>query len=283
MKCSFRLVLAAVAAAAGLTASTASAQLSYTGGTISNDFDGLPTNATNPSQVISGRGPHEFSVVNGVTPNSMTGWQLANPTGSSTSTEFRSQNGSLAGSTGRGVISFGVNGSNERALGLLSTSNQINTFGLVLVNNSSNTYSGFSVSFTGEQWRRGEPGVNNTMSFAYGLASSIGGSLNVVPSLGFTNPNTQASPTEVALNGNDPANQVLRAGTITGISWAPGQTLALRWSVNDASGQDNGMGIDDLSFRAVPEPSSLAMAALGSMGVSGSLLRRRRRLAGIDC
>jgi hypothetical protein len=41
------------------------------------------------------------------------------------------------------------------ALGALSTSNQIGKFGLVLVNNSTDTYDSFSLSYTGEQWRRG--------------------------------------------------------------------------------------------------------------------------------
>lgn len=266
-----RLAVAAFLAVGALSAQAA--PLPYIGGTITQNFDGLPTNVTNPTQTIAGRGPHEFSLVNAAT--GMDGWQLANPSGSSTSTEFKSHNGSLAGSSGRGVISYGSNGSTERALGALATSNQINTFGLVLVNNSNTTYSGFDLSYTGEQWRRGDVTTPNTLAFAYGEAASIGGTLTSFPALGFSSPVT-GGPTEVALDGNLPANQVAVAGTVTGLDWAPGETLVLRWSINDLSGQDDGLGIDNLSFVAhpVPEPSTIALGAAALVGLA--LAARRR-------
>ncbi len=92
----------------------------YTGGTYSQNFDGLPTNVTNPSQVVTGIGPFYFSGNSDSTKDitavsAMDGWQYSNPGGSSTSTEFKSQDGSLGSSSGRGVISFGQNGSTNRA------------------------------------------------------------------------------------------------------------------------------------------------------------------------
>lgn len=269
---SVQLSLLAVLAGGAVVAQAA--PLSYTGGAISQDFNGLPTNLTNASQIISGRGPHEFSVVNNAA--GMSGWQLANPTGSSTSTEFRSQNGSLAGSSGRGVVSFGINDSTERALGALPTSNQISTFGLVLINDSNTTYSGFDLSYVGEQWRRGDVTTPERLNFGYGEAANIGGSLTNVPALGYSSPNTQATPTEVALDGNLPGNQVNVAGSITGLDWAPGETLVLRWSIVEQSGQDDGLGIDNFSFTAipVPEPSTWALGLLALVG----LVAARRRV-----
>ncbi|MBX7168973.1 MAG: PEP-CTERM sorting domain-containing protein [Pirellulales bacterium] len=254
--------------------------LSYTGGTVSQDFNGLPTNVTNPVQTITGRGPHEFSAVTGA--SGLDGWQFANPSGTSSSTEFRSHDGSQAGNTGRGSISFGTNGSTDRALGALATSNQIPVFGLVLVNNSLVTYDSVSLAYTGEQWRRGNVASPNKLFFAYavGGASISSGTFTGVAALDVTAPNAQAAPTEVALNGNLATNQVSLSATLTNLNWAPGQQLVLRWTAQDQSGQDDGIGIDNLSFAAhpVPEPASMALAMSGAVALVGLALRRRLRV-----
>lgn len=258
---------------------TSAAPLSYTGGVYTQDFNGLPTNATNPSQVVSGKGPHEFGVVTAA--SGMDGWQIANPGGSGGNTEFRSHNGSLAGNAGRGVISFGVDGSNERALGALSTSNQINSFGLVLRNDTGLTLDSFTLSYTGEQWRRGNVSSPNTLFFSYSVGgTSIGaGTFTGISSLDFAAPNTQAAPTEVALDGNASANQTsLSGGVSSGLNWAPGDTLVLRWLAQDLSGQDDGLGVDNLTFSAaaIPEASTLCLAGLSAAALSVGLLRRRK-------
>jgi large repetitive protein len=272
--------IAAIVAAAGFYGQQVlAAPLGYTGGTISENFDTLPTNVTNPTQAgLSKAAFYLNPAINTLT--GLTGWQ-GNNTGSSATTEFKSQDGSLASSAGRGIISFGTNGSTERALGALPTSNQINRFGLVLVNNSASTYTSFNLAYTGEQWRRGDGGVNNTMTFAYDLAANIDAPLTSVGALSFSNPNTQNVSTNVALDGNLAANQVAVAGSITGLNWAPGQTLVLRWALNDASGQDNGLAIDNLQFTAqVPEPSTLAMGTIALVGIASYGFRRHRRARG---
>jgi hypothetical protein len=271
-----RLKFAVFAAlVAALATAARAAPLGYTGGTLTEDFDTLPTNVTNPSQ--TGLPKTAFDINPAITNlTGLTGWQANNKLGSSSSSEFRAHDGSLSGSGGRGILSYGTNGSTERALGALPTSNQINHFGLVLVNNSTDTYGSFDLSYVGEQWRRGEPGVTNTMTFAYGYASDM---LVDVPALSFSNPNNQAAPTEVALDGNDPLNQVAVTGTISGFAWVPGATLTVRWAMSEGSGQDNGMGIDDFEFTAhvIPEPSTLALGALALVGLCAYRVRRGRR------
>ncbi|MBL9125929.1 MAG: PEP-CTERM sorting domain-containing protein [Planctomycetaceae bacterium] len=255
-----------------LTASAFAAPLSYTGGTYTQNFDALPSTGASS---VANRGPNYINPSwSGVTGSNLEGWQFANPDGSSGSTEYRAQNGGSSGSAGRGVVSFGATGSSERALGMLLTSNQIPTFGLVLTNNTAQVLTSFTLSFTGEQWRRGDADPQSGLYFSYGLASDIGASLTSYAPLDFTSPT--AAPLNSALDGNLPANQVAKSATITGLNWGIGQTLVLKWNSVELSGQDDGLAIDNLSFSAVPEPSSFALAAVGLVGAAGIVWRRRR-------
>lgn len=240
----------------------------YGGGTYAQNFNGLGATG---AVTIPGRGPHAIEGVLGAT--GVPGWYGANFAGSSLDTEFKAHDGSLAGSAGRGVISFGTTGSGERALGALPTSNQISSFGAVFTNTTGQTLQEMKITFTGEQWRRGNVPTPNNLFFGWGLTSSIEFAVTGFAGLNFTSPNTQASPTEVALNGNDPANQANLTATIFNLNWAAGTDLAIRWRIEDISGQDDGLGIDDVSFSAaVPTPGALALLA-----PAGILLLRRRR------
>ena len=199
----------------------------------------------------------------------------ANFTGSSTNTEFKAHDGSLGSSAGRGVIFFGANGSSDRALGALATSNQIPSFGLVLVNNTSQTFASLDVSFIGEQWRAGDANILDVLSFRYGFGSSLTDATTSFNSLNFVTPNLAGG--NIALNGNDPANQTSLHDIITGLNWAPGQSLVLRWDAVDITGQDNGLAIDDLSLVGVPVPGPGALALLSAAGLVGTSRRQRRR------
>lgn len=259
--------LAIVSSAAILVAAGATfgAPASFTGSYF-NDFNGLGATG---AQTIPGTGPHAIQGVLGST--GMEGWFGANANGSSSNTEFRAQNGSLAGSTGRGIVSFGEDGSSERALGALSTSNQVNAFGLLLVNNTNDTFVGLDISYIGEQWRAGGADIFNVLSFSYGFGSSLDDATTAFSALDFLTPNLAGG--EIALNGNAPENQTAIAAVLSNIVWAPGETIVLRWDAVDLPGQDNGLAIDDLSIVGiVPTPGTVAL--LGLAGLAGT--RRRR-------
>lgn len=255
---------AIVLAMFALTGSALATPVNFTG-SYSQNFDGLGATG---SATLTGRGPHDLNGV--ITTTNMDGWQGANFLGTSTNTEVRAQDGSLAGSTGRGLVSFGTTGTGERALGTLATSNQVSSFGVVFTNTSSITYTSLQVSYTGEQWRAGEANIPNTLSFAYGFGSSLTDATTAFNPLTFNTPVLTGG--EIALNGNLPANQAAIADTITGLNWAPGQSIVLRWNGSDLTGQDNGLAIDNLSVVGVPAPASLALVALGSL-----VGNRRRR------
>jgi large repetitive protein len=281
-----RAVLASFVVALAMAAAAHAAPLAYLGGPYMQDFDGL-TSTTGITVTLAGPGPHNINGTIGTDPNQLTnsgmeGWTMSNFGGSGAmNTEFRAQDGSQSGSAGRGVVSFGAAGSSDRALGTLATSNQVNRFGLSLVNSTGSTLTQFSLSFTGEQWRRGNvPDPGNLLEFSYATSSDLMDHIDndalgftVVPELSFTSPNLQADPTEVALDGNEPANQVALSYTVKNLQWAPGELLLLRWTGQDVTGQDDGLAIDNLSFVAVPEPASWLLTAVALV----SLAVRRQR------
>lgn len=265
-RCACRFAVSFGASAAGA--------VSYTGGTYQQSFDGLP--GAGPNEVVSGtltgRGPHGFSAAT-VSASDMEGWYFGNPGGSSGNTEFKAQDGSFGSGAGRGVVSFGSASSTDRALGLLPTSNQIGHFGVLIVIDSAATIDEIVVSFTGEQWRRGNVAVANSLDFAYGLGISINDSLSAFPALSLISP-VMSGPTEVALDGNIETNQTMVSANLTDLNWGVGQTLVMRWSIADLSGQDNGLAIDNFSITPVPEPETYALMLAG-LGLIGYVARRR--------
>jgi large repetitive protein len=278
VKTSLVLPLAFIAALLFVSKERLAAQVNYNGGTYTQNFDGLPVTGT---QTLTGKGPFSFADLTSLTISGMDGWQFGNPLGTSANTEFKTHNGSLAGSAGRGVVSFGVDGETDRALGALPTSNQVSRFGLLLVNSSGLVMENVTVSFTGEQWRRGDrENGPNTLLFAYGTTNNAdgingAGVANLDASLNFVSPITTGA-TEIALNGNLPGNQVFRSAVLSGFQWNPGEILAVRWTMNDITGQDDGLAIDNFSFTAtaVPEPS--AFIILGGLGMILTVGKRRR-------
>ncbi|MFO0828525.1 MAG: SdiA-regulated domain-containing protein [Phycisphaerales bacterium] len=249
-------MITSLRSSAGLTCfltSAAMAQVSFTGSYFQN-FDGL---AQSGAVTLTGPGPHQIDGVLGSV--GAAGWYGANFSGSSSNTEFKAHDGSLASSAGRGVIFFGTNGSTERALGALSTSNQIPSIGVVLTNTSSQTFASLEVSFVGEQWRAGDANIADVLSFQYGFGTSLVDATTPEPSLNFATVVLTGGNT--ALNGNDPANQAIVHGVIAGLDWAPGQSLVLRWNAVDISGQDNGLAIDNVVLTGVlAPPTSLNLA-----------------------
>ncbi|MFN4244024.1 MAG: hypothetical protein ACK4PI_12415, partial [Tepidisphaerales bacterium] len=264
------LMLLSATACVALAPSAHAIVVGYTGGTHTQNFDTLPNAASVfGSATLLGRGPHALADAFGSA--GLDGWWGANHRGSSTSTEFRAHDGSLASGAGRGVISFGVEGDNDRALGVLATSNQVSSFGVIFRNDTSAALDSLVIEFFGEQWRRGNVPTPNSLTFGYVVTATDpsedaindirnpsqnpplppGATLlnyTAVPALDFFAPNT-SSPTEVAINGNAAENRQFRTATLSNLGWAPGHYLTLRWVGVDQSGQDDGVGIDDFVLR----------------------------------
>lgn len=228
-----------------LGAISAWAQLSYTGGTLGQNFDSLPVSGsfTYPS---NGAAELTASPLNA---SGMSGWSIA-PVSSSTAAKIRADAGA---SSTASHLSNGTGTQSDRALGMLASSGYVGRAGLVLVNNTGGPLTRFTLSYTGEQWRVGG-GVANTLTFAYAIGSTsiTSGSFKTVSALSFTSPITSA--TASALDGNAVANRVSISATVTEVPWGPGQTLVLRWSDVDDAGSDDALAVDDFSFSAEAGP-----------------------------
>jgi len=224
----------------------AQAQISYSGGTYTQNFDTLPNTGT---FTFTGVGPHAAP--------SLPGWSFAKISGSGANALFNIGTGS--GTTGS-VYSFGAASATDRAYGTLFSGTVGSVIGAVFTNNTGATITQFTLSYTGKQWRYGGSLGTDRLIFEYQLGGSAvnAGVFTAAASLDFVSPvhgNGVTAGTATVLNGNDPANQLAISATITGLSWTAGQSLVLRWRDFDvAPGADDGLSIDDLSFSTSGEP-----------------------------
>lgn len=216
------------------------AQVSYTGGTYVQNFDTFLTPVPGNNTVQSA-------------PAFPTGWLFVE-TGSGANLTYRVHNG--GGNTGDTYL-FGATSSAERAIGGLASGSLTSQWGVYIVNNTGYTLSEFTVTYKGEQWRDGgsATSVTNTVGFSYsiGASSLTTGTYTNVSQLDFVAP-VNNLVADAILDGNLAANQVNKTYSITGISWADGTVLYLRWSDINEVGNDDGLGIDDFSFSAQGTP-----------------------------
>lgn len=209
--------------------------------------------------------------------STLLGWYISQSAGSFPNT-YRAGTGS--GATGA-IYSFGSASSSERALGSLNSATPGNfAYGVRMANNTASTFSSFTVSYTGEQWRNGAPAPQapHSLTFSYRISSSPITSSDVgnlqtwtpVSSLNFS------SPTFVGaaglLDGNNATNRTVISATITD-TLAPGQEIFFRWFDTDDADTDHGLAVDNLSI-SVPEPAGLLV--LGGLTALGWFWRRRQ-------
>ena len=238
--------------------------VSYAGNqtTYTQNFDGLPTSGT---YSLYSTGPIAFDTSTLPT-TGLTGWSFAQQKGSAGGTatveKFIVSDGAAADTTG-GVYSYGAGSdtpgypdtadpSSDRALGLIGTSTLASTVGVTFVNNSGVTLNQISVSYDGQLWHRGTSTHNSTLTFGYAVgASSITAASTPDANLNYS---VTGTGTAAAYDGTATANNAFRYDTISGLNWAPGQTLVLSWAIITSGSQAPGLAIDDFSFSADAAP-----------------------------
>lgn len=261
----FILTLAGV-----MVAAAAQAQINYTGGTFTENFDGLPNSGTVPSPFSATVG------VQGDIPGEPVFKGTKAAGNGTTAMPFLIDDGNS--STGA-LYSYGSAGSAERALGTLASGSNTPAFGVELVNNSAFSFTSFTLTISREQWRSSTSTLN-TVIFAFGT-SGISGvtSGNFLTQPGFTPLSTfdlvGAPPvtTNGPLDGN--ANAIVLTGTIP-VALDPGQSLFLRWTDTNDVGSDAGLAIDNFSITGVPEPTTYMLFGVGGLLCAQRFLRRRK-------
>ncbi|WP_425555377.1 beta strand repeat-containing protein, partial [Flavobacterium cheonhonense] len=172
------------------------------------------------------------------------------------------------GSANSGALySFGVAGVNalsDRALGGVGSGSANPAYGVVLRNTSGGTITDIKVTYTGEQWRNGGVTATQPLSFYYAVSASAITSVTAgasgytaVPALNFTS--KVGTTTAAALDGNAAANRtVISNVSIPSLSLPNNSYIILKWDDINDSGNDHGLGIDDVTISWTVTPSVVA-------------------------
>lgn len=235
--------------------------------TYSESFDSLTTTAT--------------ATVPWANDSTLPGWSLFNSLAAAIITYGADTGASNTGS----FRSFGDAGSSERALGNTASGGPYfgspasgtlaGTISVALTNTSGATLAGFTLAYSGEQWRNGGNTSAQSLTFDYGFGATYAAVIWAPAATGFNFTSPVVGATAAAVNGNS-------AGLVTGLGgsvvtpWTAGSTLWLRWSdLNDVA-NDHGLAIDNvnISIATVPEPGTYALLLAG-LAVLAFVARRR--------
>ncbi|MFM7595612.1 MAG: T9SS type A sorting domain-containing protein, partial [Flavobacteriales bacterium] len=192
------------------------------------------------------------------------GWRISE-TGTNANNTYSVSTGS---NNGGDSYSFGASASSDRTLGGLFSGSLNPTFGAKILNNTGSTIASLSVSYTGETWRVGAAGRPDRLNFQYSTnATSLStGTWLDIDSLDYYNIAYSTAPQSGSV-----IHSANRNFTFTGLSISTGSFVWIRWTDMDATGSDDGMGIDDISIKpcfSVNAPTTSAQAFCGSATVA---------------
>ena len=166
------------------------------------------------------------------------GWYLSE-SGTNANSIYTAGTGSVSSGD---TYSFGIN--SDLAFGGVQTGSLIPTNGAKFKNNSGSTINNLFVSYTGETWRVGTASRVDQLDFQYSTdaTSLTSGNWIDVNILDYANPGQ-------AVGSGSLQHSSSISDVITGLSIANGASFMIRWLDFNASGSDDGMGIDDFSIK----------------------------------
>jgi hypothetical protein len=211
------------------------------------------------------------------------GWSYANVGKNADNQNYLADNGT---DNNGGTYSYGQQGSNNRAFGVLTDATGLTgIIGAEFQNQSGGSLNRLNISYTGEEWRLGKAGVQNLLQFQYSLnANGVNDShatwINA-PSLSFSTPNTSGVG---AHDGTLAINQHQVAGSISFMNIPNNGYIWIRWQevmTTQKGSPGDGLAIDNFSISAVPEAST-NLAAFGALGLIGMTFWKRRYSLGLN-
>ena len=217
------------------------AQINYTGGNYTQDFNSLESGViyryytTLPAGWVVSSGAYVWTpVTNGYSGN-------------------------------YGTYSFSLSANDpDKAIGLVIGSTGPAYLGAQFRNATGVALDSFSLTYFAEQWAKGVVSSNDQVipfEFSLDATNLTSGTFTPAPALDMHSIN-DGNGSFAALNGNLPANRQCIAATVSGFSWLPNQDLWIRWrGVSYGFLTAHALAIDDLCFRAVP---ALQIAPSGS-------------------
>jgi hypothetical protein len=292
-KTKFLLVSASISSM-GLVSKSLAQTVSYTttGSTYTQNFDSLggstQTNGTTNSWTNG-------STLNGwyaylQTTNTPTPSVITVIDGTSAESDKITDLGVNSNSTASNYANPGSPTGTNRALGSQINSTNANPiyYAVALTNGTGTTLTSFSLSYVAELWRTTSTsgaGPDPSYTLQYQIFAP-GSEATDISASGWNNTSLNSSlsngttTTAAYVDGTNSANQDAVSGTVSGIDWANGQELWIRWTDNyqDSGGHPTNqmIGIDNVNITGmVPEP---AASALLLVGLAAGSQRRRRKL-----
>lgn len=197
-----------------------------------------------------------------VDPSTLLGWYHSG-LGEVNTNVVRPDNGSLQ--TPTGLRNYFNPANTDYSLGNLNTAGNNGRMGIILQNLTGSPISSFTITYTGEQWRKSNNGgQQDRLEFSYsdmitgtphtanpgGLTA---GTFTNIAGLNFIAPQNEPSLCNaqgLSLDGNAAANRRTMTAVITlSTPLANGNFIIFRWSdINTASCGDHGMSIDDVKI-----------------------------------
>ena len=205
-----------IVAAACFLAQAGSAQVPFSVGYYSQNFDSLATNDTS-----------------WVDNSTLPGWYAARSTNGPSIGTYRASDGST---NAGGLYSFGAAGANavtDRALGsIASNATGAIAYGVRFTNDTGKAITNLTITYTGEEWRNGGNTDTQTLAFSYRISSSPitdpdpanTNTWTAVSALDFNTPTVGTNAS--ALDGNLATNrQVFSNVLLPGAVVLPGTTV----------------------------------------------------------
>jgi len=143
--------------------------------------------------------------------------------------------------------------------------------GVQILNETAAPITGFNLGYTGEQWWVRSGGQSRfDVSYSTNAASLHTGSWNEIGALQFLAPHFSASTGSIDGNATGNFQEFDPVAVTLSSALQPGETLWIRWFSPNVAGVDQSISIDNVTFSAIPEPSTYAlMFGLGVLGVAG--------------